>query len=38
MPNAVKWIANVGKSLGYSMIDELKELKRLLEQIKIKTN
>ena len=34
MPNAVKWIANVGKSLGYSMIDELKTLNPTLKAFK----
>lgn len=34
MPNAVKWIANVGKSLGYSMIDELKELNPTIKSFK----
>lgn len=34
MPNAVKWIANVGKSLGYSMIDELKTLNPTIKAFK----
>lgn len=34
MPNPVKWITNVGKSISYSFIDEMKELNPALASFK----
>ena len=34
MPNPVKWITNVGKSISYSFIDEMKELNPALNAFK----
>ncbi|MDY5213538.1 hypothetical protein, partial [Intestinibacter sp.] len=34
MPNPVKWITNVGKSISYSFIDEMKELNPTLASFK----
>ncbi len=34
MPNPVKWITNVGKSISYSFIDEMKELNPTLNAFK----